>query len=102
MKKKIFALTMAAAMTLGLAACGSTGASSASGSAPASSASGKTYTIGICQLVQHPALDAATKGFRDALTEKLGTSSPLTSRTPPAIPLPALPSATASSPAMWT
>ena len=74
MKKKIFALTMAAAMTLGLAACGSTGASSASGSAPTSSASGKTYTIGICQLVQHPALDAATKGFRDALTEKLGTS----------------------------
>ena len=32
----------------------------------------KTYHIGICQLVQHPALDAATKGFRDALTELLG------------------------------
>ncbi|MBQ7171777.1 MAG: ABC transporter substrate-binding protein [Clostridia bacterium] len=31
-----------------------------------------TYTVGICQLVQHEALDAATKGFRDALTEKLG------------------------------
>ena len=31
-----------------------------------------TYTIGICQLVQHEALDAATKGFKDALTEKLG------------------------------
>ena len=28
----------------------------------------ETYTIGICQLVQHPALDAATQGFRDALT----------------------------------
>ena len=28
--------------------------------------------IGICQLVQHPALDAATQGFKDALTEKLG------------------------------
>ena len=28
--------------------------------------------IGICQLVQHPALDAATQGFRDALTEKFG------------------------------
>ena len=61
-------------MTLGLAACGSSGASSTSGSAAASSASAKTYTVGICQLVQHPALDAATKGFRDALTEKLGTS----------------------------
>ena len=74
MKKKILALTMAAAMTLGVAACGSSGASSASGSAAASSTSAKTYTVGICQLVQHPALDAATKGFRDALTEKLGTS----------------------------
>ena len=31
-----------------------------------------TYTVGICQLVQHPALDAATQGFQDALTEKLG------------------------------
>ena len=33
------------------------------------------YTIGICQLVQHEALDAATKGFRDALTEKLGADN---------------------------
>ena len=32
----------------------------------------KTYSIGICQLAPHPALDAATKGFRDFLTEKLG------------------------------
>jgi putative tryptophan/tyrosine transport system substrate-binding protein len=32
----------------------------------------KTYTIGICQLAPHPALDAATQGFRDYLTEKLG------------------------------
>ena len=32
----------------------------------------QTYTVGICQLVQHPALDAATQGFKDALTEKLG------------------------------
>lgn len=32
----------------------------------------KVYKVGICQLAQHEALDAATKGFRDALTEKLG------------------------------
>ena len=32
----------------------------------------ETYTIGICQLVQHPALDSATQGFMDALTAKLG------------------------------
>ncbi|MBQ8506272.1 MAG: ABC transporter substrate-binding protein [Clostridia bacterium] len=31
-----------------------------------------TYNVGICQLVQHDALDAATQGFMDALTEKLG------------------------------
>lgn len=30
------------------------------------------YTIGICQLVQHEALDAATQGFKDAITEKIG------------------------------
>ena len=33
-----------------------------------------SYTVGICQLVQHPALDAATQGFMDALTEELGDS----------------------------
>ena len=32
----------------------------------------KTYTVGICQLVKHVALDAATKGFRDALVKELG------------------------------
>ena len=31
-----------------------------------------TYTVGICQLVQHVALDDATQGFMDALTDKLG------------------------------
>ena len=30
------------------------------------------YHVGICQLVQHVALDAATQGFQDALKEKLG------------------------------
>lgn len=33
------------------------------------------YTIGIIQLVQHPALDAATQGFRDALTEEFGAEN---------------------------
>ena len=28
-------------------------------------------TVGICQLVQHEALDAATQGFKDALSEKM-------------------------------
>lgn len=32
----------------------------------------ETYTVGICQYVQHEALDLATQGFKDALTEALG------------------------------
>ncbi len=31
-----------------------------------------SYRIGVCQLVQHVALDAATQGFQDALKAKLG------------------------------
>ena len=31
-----------------------------------------TYTVGICQAMQHPALDKATEGFKKALTDKLG------------------------------
>ena len=33
---------------------------------------GETYLVGICQLAPHVALDAATQGFKDALTEALG------------------------------
>ena len=33
-----------------------------------------TYRVGVCQLVQHVALDAATQGFMDALKDKLGDS----------------------------
>lgn len=39
---------------------------------PALAETDETYLVGICQLVQHEALDAATQGFKDALTEKLG------------------------------
>ena len=74
--KKVISAVMAGAMALGLVACGGQSASSApaasSAAAGSASAAGKTYTVGICQLVQHPALDAATQGFKDALTEKLG------------------------------
>ena len=34
--------------------------------------SDEKFTVGICQLIQHNALDAATQGFEDALTEKYG------------------------------
>lgn len=96
MKKKALALLMATAMSAAmLAGCGS----SESAEAPAESsteeaadtteetaepaeeavteeteapAADKVYNIGICQLLEHPALDAATEGFEDALTELLG------------------------------
>ena len=61
MKKKLLALALSAVMVLSLAACGG-----------ATTNTKKTYTVGIVQLVQHPALDAATQGFQDALTQKLG------------------------------
>ena len=32
----------------------------------------KTYKVGVCQLVQHTALDAATQGFVDTLNDLLG------------------------------
>lgn len=41
----------------------------------AKESSSSTYTVGICQLVQHPALDAATNGFIDAINKELGEGS---------------------------
>ena len=62
-----------------LTACGgsssSTAASSTASSAASASAAaadGQKYTVGICQLVEHAALDAATQGFEDALTAQFG------------------------------
>ena len=62
--KKLTALLCAVVMVLSLAACGS-----------GDKAENKHYTVGICQLVQHDALDAATKGFRDAITDALGADN---------------------------
>ncbi len=59
MKKTLIILTAA---MLALCLCG------------AAAAEGTAYRIGICQLVQHVALDAATQGFQDALSEKLGSA----------------------------
>lgn len=58
MKKKL-ALILAMSLLLGALLCGC-----GQGSA--------TYTVGICQLAQHPALDAATEGFKEALKAELG------------------------------
>lgn len=89
--KKLLSLALALIMCLALAACGGSQGTSASsgGSALAGTTAGSqsttgssdeqsaepaaaAYTVGICQFVQHDALDAATRGFRDALTDALG------------------------------
>ena len=38
-------------------------------------ASGDTYKVGIVQLVEHPALDAATEGFKQAIIDELGADA---------------------------
>jgi putative ABC transport system substrate-binding protein len=61
MKKQILATVLSASMAASMIAV------------PVSAeAEDKVYTVGICQLVQHEALDAATQGFIDALTEEMG------------------------------
>lgn len=64
MKKQILAVVLSAAMTAGMG--------SVSVLAADDKADDKTYNIGICQLVQHEALDAATQGFKDEVTKELG------------------------------
>ncbi|MDO5350257.1 MAG: ABC transporter substrate-binding protein [Lachnospiraceae bacterium] len=92
MKKKALSLILAGAMVLSMSACGgskeaeTTAAATEAASTEAAAeetgaeaeadtkeaADGQTYRVGICQLVQHDALDAATQGFKDALVEELG------------------------------
>ena len=75
---KLTALILAAMMMLSLVACG--GAAEEPADKPAEEpanhtaaeeTTADTYTVGICQLVQHVALDDATQGFIDALNEAL-------------------------------
>ena len=84
---KLLSMMVAGAMVLSMAGCSGsnnettaapeqTTAQAAAGDSAqtkeGAASEGKTYTVGICQLVQHDALDAATKGFMDTLKEELG------------------------------
>lgn len=99
MKKKALSLLMATAMIAAvLAGCGSDDGNTTADStnsaastdnttndsetaddsvstADEASGSDKVYNIGICQFVEHPALDLATEGFEDALKELLGEAN---------------------------
>ena len=76
MKKTLLSILMVAARAVSMTACGGSSDSEEAEDSSAEEAteesSGETYSIGICQLVQHEALDAATQGFEDALTELCG------------------------------
>lgn len=62
--KKILAIILSALLVLSMAAC----------QAPVAKDDGK-YVIGICQIEPHPALDAATDGFKKAVTDALGADN---------------------------
>lgn len=89
MKRKWMAMVLSMTMVVSLlAGCGTVGGKgeentnnkndteNLSDNQPASNGSesdeSRVYKIGICQQLEHQALDAATEGFRAALEEKLG------------------------------
>lgn len=57
--KKLFAAILCVFLLAGLAACGGT-------------AKSDVPVVGICQFMPHPALDQATKGFKDVLIAEFG------------------------------
>lgn len=66
-KRRLLAALLAGAMAFSLTACGSSNGDSQTNNSTAGG--GDSYKVGICQLMQHVALDAATQGFQDKLTE---------------------------------
>ncbi len=85
--KKILALTLALMLLVSLTACGGSSApaetqaaaapaeaapAEAPAAAPAEAPAAEKFTVGVCQLVPHVALDAATEGFIDELKNILG------------------------------
>ena len=68
--KRVLAVLMTAAMTLSLAACGS----NSGRDSKKTEKEDKTYTVGVCQLVQYDALDAVLQGLLEAVVENLGGS----------------------------
>lgn len=64
--KKFLAAAAACLMVAGMTACGD------NNTPTPSNPDEKVFQIGIVQLAEHPALDEATRGFKEFLTEKLG------------------------------
>lgn len=77
MKKRIISLILVVALAA-MTGCGTVGGKQSAtkqNKAVSTTSEGKqkdVYKIGICQQMEHQALDSATEGFQDALIEKLG------------------------------
>lgn len=70
LNKKLLAMLTAGVMSVSLlAGCGGDNGNAADGNTGGDASGAGSYTVGICQLLQHDALDAATQGFKDKLTE---------------------------------
>ena len=69
MKKRLLAALIAGAMALSMTACGSSSDGEETQSGGDGTATAGSYTVGIVRLQQHVALDAATQGGQDKLTE---------------------------------
>ena len=68
-KMRVIAAAAMAAVMIAMTGCGS---SAETEETTAETTGDGTYTVGIIQQLEHAALDEATKGFQDTLTEKLG------------------------------
>lgn len=71
--KRLVALATMATMMVAMAGCASSSTTTTT-TTETTDATGETYSVGIVQLVEHVALDAATQGFQDKLVELLGDS----------------------------
>lgn len=67
--KRMIALLMAALLVVSMTACGG---NNAAGNGGNDSTDDGKFVVGVCQLLQHDALDAATEGFIEALKAELG------------------------------
>ena len=64
--KKLISLVLAVVLCMSFAACGGTETGSEGGSNASAD-----FTVGVCQLMEHPSLDQATEGFVAALTKAI-------------------------------
>ncbi len=92
-------------MALSLTACGNADSTAPEENGSGTQTAAGSYTVGICQQMQHAALDSATQGFQDKLKELITRTAErlnLKWKMPLESLQTALPSSMALSPPMWT